>query len=64
MKSLHKFLEEFAGPAGGATPGNTMGMGNPMAPEGDVPGSGDIPTAKAKRQKKKIKNGKILVKNN
>ena len=40
----------------GATPGNTMGMGNPMAPTDGENGSGDVPTAKIKRKRKSIKD--------
>ena len=37
---------------GVATPGNTMGMGNPMAPTDSTPGTEPlIGTAKAKREK-------------
>lgn len=57
MKTLRQYLEECDGCA---TPGNTMGMGNPAAPgpDGEV-GSGDTfdhQTAKAKRKKKKPYN--------
>lgn len=61
MKTLYKFLEEFAGPDG-ATPGNTTGMGNPMIPDGDSLGSGDIFTAKSRKQKKKKKH-EVSIKN-
>lgn len=39
----------------GACPGNTMGMGNPIAPNPETGeyGSGDVPNAKAKKQKSK-----------
>ena len=36
-----------------ATPGNTVGMGNPMPAEEGVPGSEPLVTAKAKKEKKK-----------
>lgn len=41
---------------GAATPGTVMGMGNPMAPEGDSVGSGD--TFDHQKRKKKVKPGK------
>lgn len=62
MKDLSAFLEEILNECDGATPGNTMGMGNVMAPAGfdGEEGSGDIPnaggTAKAKKQKRRKKD--------
>lgn len=52
MKSLTSYFNECDG---AATPGSVMGMGNPMAPDGTNPGSGDM-FPKAKR--KKVKSGK------
>ena len=75
MKSLTEYIrEEFAGNGSGiapsvgaqiahssyATPGNTMGMGDPKFPEPEEPGSGDIygvtrhlsKTGKVKKEKK------------
>ena len=43
MKNLYDIYNECDG--GGATPGNTMGAGNPMAPTDGSVGSGDIPGA-------------------
>lgn len=65
MKSLKQYIEEcVAGPAAGgiyATPGNTMGSGNPVMPgeNGEV-GSGDIlaqnkAKSSGKRRKRKSK---------
>lgn len=50
MKKLYKYLKEEIA----ATPGNTMGMGNPIPAgvNGNI-GSEPIPTAKAKKQRKK-----------
>lgn len=62
MIPLIDYLRECG--EGAATPGNTTGIGNPMAPSGDQVGSGDIPnaTAKTKRKRNKkdvrIKDGK------
>ena len=54
MRSLLDFFEEFA------TPANTAGMGNPVAPIGDAIGSGDmvsgIPSSKIERAKRKRKS--------
>lgn len=47
MKTLKQYLECD----GAATPGNTIGMGNPMAPTETSPGSEPLPTAKAKKEK-------------
>ena len=51
MKELYKYIKE-EGIA--TTPGNTMGMGNPMpvGMNGNI-GSEPLPTAKAKKQKRK-----------
>jgi len=60
MKTLKDFLE-----CNFATPMNTPGMGNPSAPEGTIPGSGDIPqcidirTGKIYKRRKKLKRYKI-----
>ena len=50
MKDLLTYIIDCGGAC--ATPGNTMGAGN-VAPPGEngKPGSGDVPTAKAKREK-------------
>ena len=54
MRSLLDFFEEFA------TPANTTGMGNPVAPIGDAIGSGDVvsgaPPSKIERTKRKRKS--------
>ena len=54
MRSLLDFFEEFA------TPANTTGMGNPVAPIGDAIGSGDvvsgIPSSKIEKVKRKRKS--------
>ena len=52
MKSLKQYIEECD--AANATPGNTMGMGNPMAPTDGEVGSGDtFDHQKAKLRKKR-----------
>lgn len=48
MKRLIDILREEC-----ATPGNTVGMGNPMPAGEGVPGSEPLVTAKAKKEKKK-----------
>lgn len=53
MISLVQYLRECGENC--ATPGNTLGAGNPVAPEGAVVGSGDVPTAKALKEKRKKK---------
>lgn len=48
MKNLYDIYNECddgAAVPGGATAGNTMGAGNPMAPTDGSVGSGDIPGA-------------------
>lgn len=54
MRSLLDFFEEFA------TPANTTGMGNPVAPIGDAIGSGDVvsdtPSSKIEKAKRKRKS--------
>lgn len=54
MRSLLDFFEEFA------TPANTTGMGNPVAPIGDAIGSGDLvsstPSSKIEKAKRKRKS--------
>lgn len=47
MKTLRQYLECD----GCATPGNTVGMGNPMVPTNSSPGSEPLITAKAKKEK-------------
>lgn len=58
MKTLKQYLLDECG-AGAATPGSTMGMGNPAAPGTDgnpsTVGSGDLLTAKAKKVKPRKK---------
>lgn len=62
MKTLKQYIEECDGVApGNATPGNTMGMGNPMAPTDGEPGSGDTfdhqkAKLRRKRKQKRINN--------
>lgn len=56
MKTLRQYLECDAC----ATPGNTVGMGNPMVPTDSSPGSEPLITAKAKKEKiKKNKKGPV-----
>lgn len=51
MKSLNQYIEEMDGMA---TPGNTVGMGNPMLPTAEEPGTEPLCTAaKCKKEKKK-----------
>ena len=53
MISLKDYIKEMEG---AATPGNTMGMGNPTAPSGDMTGTEPLvtnKTAKFKKEKKK-----------
>lgn len=61
MKTLSEYInQELLECDGAATPGSTMGAGNPMAPGTDptTPGSGDtFQTAKSKKEKKKIDEG-------
>ena len=52
MKDLISYFECD----GAATPGSVMGMGNPAAPDGSTPGSGD--TFDHQKRKKKVKPGK------
>ena len=57
MKHLIDILIEMEGVA---TPGNTMGMGNPMMPTDSTPGTEPlIGTAKVKREKIKKRRKKI-----
>ena len=49
MRSLLDFFEEFA------TPANTTGMGNPVAPIGDAIGSGDVVSGKSSSKIEKAK---------
>lgn len=52
MKHLIDYIEECG--EGCATPGNTMGMGNPMPPTEEAPGSEPL-CGKCKKEKKKKK---------
>lgn len=52
MKHILDYIEEEC--AGCATPGNTMGMGNPMPPTEEAPGSEPL-CGKCKKEKKKKK---------
>ena len=60
MKSLTEYLREELF----ATPLNTIGMGGIAAPEGDTPGSGDIPTGPVtipvKKKRKKFRRYKVV----
>ena len=63
MKTLKEYLKEMEGGAT-ATPGNTMGMGNPMAPSMDGQTTGTEPlvtnrTAKTKKEKKNASKSTI-----
>ena len=51
MKHIIEYIEECG--EGCATPGNTIGMGNPMPPMGDQPGSEPIKTIAGPKQEKK-----------
>ena len=51
MKNLIEYIEECG--EGCATPGNTMGMGNPMPPTGDQPGTEPITHIAGPKQEKK-----------
>jgi hypothetical protein len=51
MKNLIDYIEECG--EGCTTPGNTMGMGNPMPPMGDQPGTEPIKTIAGPKQEKK-----------
>lgn len=52
MKHILDYIEEEC--AGCATPGNTMGMGNPMSPTEEAPGTEPL-CGKCKKEKKKKK---------
>lgn len=54
MKPLYTYFEDLT-----ATPGNTMGMGNPIAPIGDQIGTEPIVTTKCKKEKYKKYKKKI-----
>lgn len=60
MKSLKDYLKEELF----ATPLNTIGMGGITAPEGDTPGSGDIPAGPVaipvKKKRKKFRRYKVV----
>lgn len=51
MKSLYNFLNEEGGAP--ATPGNTMGMGDPVADDGNGKGTEPLTTKTAKSKKEK-----------
>lgn len=51
MKHIIEYIEECG--AGCATPGNTMGMGNPMPPTGDQPGTEPITHIAGPKKEKK-----------
>lgn len=51
MKHIIEYIEECG--EGCATPGNTTGMGNPMPPMGDQPGTEPIKTIAGPKQEKK-----------
>lgn len=52
MKSLYQCISEEM-----ATPGNTMGMGNPMAPTETQPGTEPIAPINSKKKKTKCNKG-------
>lgn len=52
MKNLYDIYEDGAITS---TPGNTVGMGNPMLPTAEEPGTEPLVTAKCKKDKKKCK---------
>ena len=57
MKNLYDIYEDGIG-AIASTPANTVGMGNPMLPTAEEPGTEPlIPTAKPKKKKKQVKEG-------
>lgn len=58
MKSLKEYLDDYLQENG--TPANTMGMGNPMPPTEDQPGSEPLATTKHKKKKKCEKCGKEI----
>lgn len=61
MKSLQDILKE----CDLATPGNTIGMGNPMSPTNNTPGSEPIcPDCKKGKKKKKVKESLLDVNDN
>ena len=55
MKNLYDIYEDGAI---ASTPGNTVGMGNPMLPTAEEPGTEPLVTAKCKKDKKKCKKVK------
>ena len=59
MKNLYDIYEDGAGiGAIASTPANTVGMGNPMLPTAEEPGTEPLaPTAKPKKKKKQVKEG-------
>lgn len=61
MKTIYDFIKEEGAPVGSATPGNTIGMGNPLpaGSDGEI-GSDPIPTAKLKRRRKKSLKESLL----
>lgn len=52
MKSLYQCISEEM-----TTPGNTMGMGNPMAPTETQPGTEPIAPINSKKKKTKCNKG-------
>lgn len=54
MKNLYDIYEDGVG-AIASTPANTVGMGNPMLPTAEEPGTEPFVTAKCKKDKKKCK---------
>lgn len=57
MKDLYKFLKEDGEATSNATPGNTMGMGDPVVDDGEGNCSEPL-TVKAKKEKRKHKKRK------
>ena len=58
MKNLYDIYEDGAITS---TPGNTVGMGNPMLPTAEEPGTESLVTAKCEKDKKKCKKIKKYV---
>lgn len=56
MKNLYDIYEDGVG-AIASTPANTVGMGNPMLPTAEEPGTEPLVTAKTKKKKKQVKEG-------
>ena len=53
MKDLHTYIEECGSEPIAATPANTVGMGNPMFPVAEEPGTEPLNPIKPKNKKKK-----------